>query len=244
LNIVDNAELMLPSKQHGQRGETMSFTPLHRTLGRVAAWSVFALSVVYAVTTILGLLSLKSPQDPIGDPYFTIMELLKILLAPLLVVTMVAVHAYAPREVKAYSLIALVFMVIMAGITSSLHFVILTVSRQIEAAGLTTASLFFSFKWPSVAYALDILAWDWFFALSILFAALAFIRAGLETATRYVMIVCGVLSLVGLLGVPLAIMNVEYWFNVRNIGVIGYALVSPAAFLLLGIIFGRTRQAT
>src|SRR4029450_8817089 len=120
----------------------MSFTPLHRTLGRVAAWSVFALSVVYAVTTILGLLSLKSPQDPIGDPYFTIMELLIILLAPLLVVTMVAVHAYAPRGVKAYGLIALVFMVIMAGITSSLHFVILTVSRQIEAAGLTAASLF------------------------------------------------------------------------------------------------------
>jgi hypothetical protein len=222
----------------------MSFTPLHRTLGRVAAWSVFALIVVYAVTTILGVLSLKSPQDPIGDPYFTIMELLIILLAPLLVVTMVAVHAYAPREVKAYSLIALVFMVIMAGITSSLHFVILTVSRQIEATGLTAASLFFSFKWPSVAYALDILAWDWFFALSMLFAALAFIRAGLETATRYVMIVCGILSLVGLLGVPLAIMNVEYWFDVRNIGVIGYALVSPAAFLLLGVIFGRTRQAT
>jgi hypothetical protein len=81
---------------------------------------------------------------------------------------------------------------------------------------------------------------DWFFALSMLFAALAFIRAGLETATRYVMIVCGILSLVGLLGVPLAIMNVEYWFDVRNIGVIGYALVSPAAFLLLGVIFGRT----
>jgi hypothetical protein len=37
----------------------MSFTPLHRTLGRVAAWSVFALIVVYAVTTILGVLSLN-----------------------------------------------------------------------------------------------------------------------------------------------------------------------------------------
>jgi hypothetical protein len=222
----------------------MSFTPLHRILGRVAAWSVFVLLVTYAVTTILGLLSLKSPQDPIGDPYFTIMELLIILLAPLMVITMVAVHAYAPSEVKAYSFTALVFMVIMAGITSSLHFVILTVSRQLEAAGLTAAPLFFSFKWPSVVYALDILAWDWFFALSMLFAAPVFKHVGLETAVRYIMIVSGVLSLVGLLGVPLAIMNVEYWFNVRNIGVVGYALVSPAAFLLLGIVFGHINHAS
>jgi hypothetical protein len=222
----------------------MSFTPLHRILGRVAAWSVFVLLVTYAVTTILGLLSLKSPQDPIGDPYFTIMELLIILLAPLMVITMVAVHAYAPSEVKAYSFTALVFMVIMAGITSSLHFVILTVSRQLEAAGLTAAPLFFSFKWPSVVYALDILAWDWFFALSMLFAAPVFKHVGLETAVRYIMIVSGVLSLVGLLGVPLAIMNVEYWFNVRNIGVVRYALVSPAAFLLLGIVFGHINHAS
>ena len=218
------------------------FTSLHRRLGRAAASSVFLLCVLYAVTTILGFLSLKSPQDPIGDPYFTIMELLIILLAPLMVITMIAVHAYAPSEVKAYSFTALVFMITMAGITSSLHFVVLTVSRQIETAGLTQASLFFSFKWPSVVYTLDILAWDWFFALSMLFAAPVFKRVGLEATVRYIMIVSGVLSLIGLLGVPLAIMRVEYWLNVRNIGIVGYALVSPVAFLLLAIIFGRTTQ--
>jgi hypothetical protein len=200
--------------------------------------------VIYAVTTILGLLSLKSPLDPIGDPYFTIMELLIILLAPLMVITMIAVHAYASHEVKAFSFTALVFMIVMAGITSSLHFIILTVSHQIEAAGLTWAPLFFSFKWPSVAYTLDILAWDWFFALSMLFAAPVFKHIGLERAIRNLMIVTGVLSLVGLLGVPLANMNVEYWANVRNIGVVGYALVSPVVFLLLGIIFGRSQQVS
>jgi hypothetical protein len=218
------------------------FTPLHGILGRVAAWSVFPLSVIYAVTTVLGLLSLKSPQDPIGDPYFTIMELLIILLVPAMVITMIAVHAHAAPEVKIYSFTALAFMIVMAGITSSLHFIILTVSRQIEAAGLTWAPLFFSFKWPSVAYTLDILAWDWFFALSMLFAAPVFKHVGLETALRYLMIVTGVLSLVGLLGVPLANMNVEYWPNVRFIGVVGYGLGSPVVFLLLGMLFGRTKQ--
>jgi len=212
------------------------FTPQHRTMGRVAAWAVFVLLVAYAVTTVLGFLSLKSPQDPIGDPYFTIMELLIILMAPVLVVAMIAVHAYASAEAKAYSLTALAFMIVLAGITSSVHFVILTVSRQIQAAGVPSFPLFFSFTWPSVAYTLDILAWDVFFALSILFAAPVFKGGRLETTIRILMIVCGVLSLAGLIGVPLANMQV------RDIGVIGYALVSPVVFLLLGILFGRTQQ--
>jgi hypothetical protein len=219
-----------------------SFTPLHRKLGRTAAFMVFGICVVYAVTTTLGFFSLKSPLEPIGDPYFTIMEILIILLSPLMVFVMISVHAFASQEVKAYGFTALIFMIIMAGITSSLHFTILTVSRQIEAAGFSLAPLLFSFKWPSAAYTLDILAWDWFFALSLLFAVPVFKDVGIERAIRYLLIVSGVLSLVGLLGVPLAIMKVEYWANVRNIGIIGYAFVSPVAFLLLGIVFGRAKS--
>ncbi len=211
------------------------FTSQHRAIGRAAAWAVFFLLVVYAVTTGLGFLSLKSPQDPIGDPFFSIMELLIVLIAPLMVVSMVAVHAYAPVEVKGYSLTALVFMILLAGITSSVHFVMLTVSRQIEATGLTWVPLFLSFKWPSVIYTLDILAWDWFFALSMLFAAPVFKGGRLELTVRMLMIASGVLSLAGLIGVPLADMQV------RNIGIIGYAVVALVVFLLLGIVFGRTQ---
>ncbi len=210
------------------------FTPQHRAIGRAAAWAVSFLLVVYAVTTVLGFLSLKSPQDPIGDPFFSIMELLIVLMSPLMVVSMVAVHAYAPLEVRVYSLTALIFMILLAGITSSVHFVILTVSRQIEATGLTWAPLFLSFKWPSVAYTLDILAWDWFFALSMLFAAPVFKGGRLEIMVRLLMVVSGVLSLAGLIGVPLADMQV------RNIGIIGYAVVALGVFLLLGVVFGRT----
>ena len=50
------------------------FTAQHRTIGRAAAWAVFLIALVYAIILMLGLLSLKSPQDPIGDPYFSIME--------------------------------------------------------------------------------------------------------------------------------------------------------------------------
>lgn len=211
------------------------FTSHHRTIGRAAALSACFLEVVYAVTTILGLLSLTSPQDPISDPFFSMMELLTILIAPLMVVSMVAVHAYASPALKGYSLTALCFMLVMAGITTCVHFVILTVSHQFEATGLTWVPLFFSFKWPSVVYALDILAWDWFFALSMLFAAPVFQGGRLERTLRNLMLVSGVLSLAGLIGVPLANMQV------RNIGIIGYAVVAPVVFLLLGMVFGRTQ---
>lgn len=211
------------------------FTSQHRTIGRAAAWAVFFLLMMYAVATLLGFLSLKSPEDPIGDPFFTIMELLIVVIAPVMVISMVAVHAYAPAEAKVYSLTALIFMILLAGITSSVHFVILTVSRQLEAMGLAGSSLLFSFKWPSVAYTLDILAWDWFFALSMLFAAPVFKGGRLEKTVRLLMIVSGVLSLAGMIGVPLGDMQV------RNIGIIGYAVVTLFVFPLLGIIFGRSQ---
>ena len=185
--------------------------------------------------TGLGLRSLKSPQDPISDPFFFFMELLIVLMTPLMVISMIAVHAYASPQVKAYSFTALVFMVLLAGISSSIHFVILSVSRQIEFDELPGLSLFFSFKWPSVVYALDILAWDWFFALSMLCAAPVFNRGKLEKIVQILMIVSGVLSLAGLIGVPLADMQV------RNIGVLGYGVVAPVVFLLLGLVFGRTQ---
>ncbi len=213
------------------------FTRQHRRLGRTAAWAVFFLLIAYAVTLALGLLSLESPADPIGDPYFSLLELLIIAMAPLMVVVMVAVHAYASPDTRAYSLTALAFMVVLAGITSGVHFVILTVSRQIVSAGFPWASLFFSFEWPSVVYALDILAWDVFFALSMLFAAPVFRTGRLEKTVRVLMIISGVLSLAGLVGVPLADMSI------RNIGILGYVGVSLVVFPLLAVVFGRARQA-
>ncbi len=210
------------------------FTRQHRALGRAAIWVYILLSAIYTLTTTLGLLSLKSPDEPIGDPYFTIMELLIIIIVLLLVLIMVTVHAYASSETKVYSLTALAFMILLAGITSSVHFVILTIRGQFEATAMTGHHLFLSFTWPSMVYALDILAWDVFFALSMIFAAFVFTRGGLEKAVRSLMITSGVLSLLGLIGAPLANMTI------RNIGIVGYALVAPVAFLVLSFVFSKT----
>ena len=211
------------------------FTSHHRKIGSVAAISVFALGMAYAGITALGFLSLESPQDPIGPPYVTLMELLILPLAALYLITMVAIHAYARSAVKVYSQIALVFMTIVAAITTSVHFVILTVGPQLQATGQSWVPYVISFTWPSILYTVDILAWDWFFALSLLFASVVFTEGTVERAVRILLLVSGILSLVGLVGVPLSDMQV------RNIGIVGYAVVSPVAFLLIGILFGRSR---
>ncbi len=147
------------------------FTRQHCMLGRAASFAVFTLLIAYAITLVLGFLSLKSPSDPIGDPYFSILELLIVVIAPLMVIVIIAVHAYASPKTKVYSLTALAFMIIITGISCIVHFVTLTVNRQIKTSGFPWSPLFFSFRWPSLVYAMDIFAWDIFFALSMLFAA-------------------------------------------------------------------------
>ena len=59
---------------------------------------------------------------------------------------------------------------------------------------------FFSFEWPSVAHAIDILAWDVFLALSVQFAAPVFGGCRLAASIRVLMIASGVLSAAGLSG--------------------------------------------
>ncbi len=88
-----------------------------------------------------------------------------------------------------------------------------------------------------MVYALDILAWDVFFALSMLFAALVFKGGRLERSVRIVMTTSGILSIAGLIGVPLADMQL------RMVGVVGYAGLAPIAFLLLAYLFGRAEPS-
>lgn len=84
-----------------------------------------------------------------------------------------------------------------------------------------------------MVYVLDILAWDWFFALSLFFAVPIFCNGKLERRIRALLLVAGILSLLGLAGVPLGDMQI------RNIGIVSYAVVAPFAFLLMGVNFHR-----
>jgi hypothetical protein len=211
----------------------MRFTATARRLGIFSATATFILIFAYAVTLVVGLMSLESPQEPIGNPMFTILEVLIIIMMPAMVALMVAVHAWAPMHAKTLSLTSVVFMGLLAGLTCSVHFVILTMSRQPEFTEQSWLPLVLSFNWPSVAYALDILGWDIFFALSMLFAAPVFWGSRLAAWIRVLMIASGVLALAGLSGVVAGDMQL------RNIGIVGYVGVFLVVAALLAILFYR-----
>ena len=195
-----------------------------------AASFVVVLFLLYGSVLAVGLLTLPSATAQIQEPWFTLLEFLIIAIAPAIVAFTAALHALASPQRKPLALASLAFMSICAGVTCAVHFAILTLSHQPAFAGQEWAGLVFSFQWPSVAYALDILAWDVFFPLGALFAAAAVQGAGLARVVRGVLYASAALALAGLAGVPLANMQV------RNVGIIGYAVLFPiAAALMVGV---------
>jgi hypothetical protein len=216
---------------------SIAFTPSARRLGIASAGGVAALLLAYATTLAVGLASLASPNEPIADPMFSILEVLILLLAPAMVALMAAVHAWAPASRRALTLTAFACMTVAAGITCSVHFAILAVSRDPAFAQQPWAPLVFSFRWPSLAYALDILAWDFFFALAMLFAAPAFRGTRLAAVIRGTMTASGLLALAGLWGVAARDMQL------RNVGIVGYVGVFLVVAVLLAVLFRRTPAA-
>jgi hypothetical protein len=209
------------------------FTPAARRLGLCSASATVVLMAAYTLTLVVGFLSLDSRDAPIGDPMFSILEILIIAMMPALVALMVAVHAWAPERLKTLSLVSVIFMGLLAGLTCSVHFLVLILTRDSAFAGQPWAPLFLSFRWPSVAYALDILGWDFFFPLSMLFAAPVFSGRRLAMWIRALMILSAVLALAGLSGVVTGDMQL------RDIGIVGYVGVFLVVAVLLGVLFYR-----
>ena len=87
-----------------------------------------------------------------------------------------------------------------------------------------------------MVYALDILAWDIFFACAVIAAAPTFQGGGLAPATRWHLVISGPLSLAGLTGAVTGDMNL------RNIGLVGYVGVFLIATLTMATLFRRERS--
>ena len=202
-----------------------------RRFGFVSAVGVVAFSVAYAIPLTIGLLTLPSKEAPIADPWFTMMEWLILLSAPLMVTLSVCIHLVAPPARRPFSLASLVFMGMAALVTCSVHFTIITVSHLPAIAKLPWTPSLLSFAWPSVPYALDILAWDFFFPLSVLLAAAVFGGSRLTNAIRIVLLLSGLVSLVGLFGPAANNMDL------RSVGIVGYAIIFPIAVVLMARMF-------
>jgi hypothetical protein len=84
---------------------------------------------------------------------------------------------------------------------------------------------------------LDLLAWDFFLGLGLVFAAPAFRGKGTAGRVRVSLILAGTLCLTGTLGPASGNLRIQY------LGIVGYAFALPVACLLLAMLF-RQAQAS
>lgn len=211
-------------------GKALREMDMTHRLGFLSASGLVIIGIAYAIATAIGIAD-AGLNKPIVDPALAAMEIITLMAAPLIVVMMAAVYGHASEDRKTPGLIALSFSVLMAGLTSGVHFVALTAGRQTNFTAL---------EWPSTLYALELLAWDVFLGLALLFAAPVFAGPRLNAVARWSVTIAGTLCLAGAIG-PITDNMV-----IQRIGILGYGVAFPVACLILALVFhrnGRTFHA-
>jgi hypothetical protein len=186
-------------------------------IGQWSSFGVFLTGLAYIIALMIGFAT-RGLSAPIVDPLLAVMEILTLIAAPLMLVMMVSIHVRAPDDCKTLSTIALAFMILTTGTTGIVHFVELTAMRQLGSAGLV---------WPSSIYAMELLAWDVFLGLSLVFAAFTFEDSGRDRRVRRGLISCGALCLLGVIGPVVGNMRLQL------VGVFAYGALLPIVCLLL-----------
>ncbi len=201
----------------------------HR-LGFLSATGLVLVGVAYAIVVGIGMAQ-AGLDTPIMDPILAVMEAMTLVSAPLVVILMAAVYGLADPERKVFGLLALAFGTMMAGLTSGVHFVTLTAGRQTD---------FTELAWPSTLYAVELLAWDVFLGLALVFAAPVFTGTGRRAPARRALVVTGVLCLLGGIGPMVGNMAIQ------RIGILGYGVALPITCVFLARVFrpgGASRQS-
>ena len=196
--------------------------------GLRSAWANFVLFIVYDLIVITGIVI---GQGVLKEPYLAIAEVMTLVSAPLLILLMVAIHECAPQSAKVFSLTALGWILLLAGSTVIVHFINLTLWRQISDQQKIDYVRFLGWEWPSMMYSIELVAWHLFFGLSIFFAAFAFKGKGREKAVRIALIATGLLCIFGLIG---PVIGDLIW---RLIGVFGYGVGFPIACVMIARVF-------
>jgi hypothetical protein len=209
-----------------------------RLLGAWSARAIFLIEGGYVAVFIAGFTSIRNTSAPLPDPYLAIAEILILVLAPIMVCLMLAIHQTAPNQARPFTQVALGWMLAAAAATTIVHFVQLTVARHINPASFPGYARIFDWRWPSAFYAIDIVAWDVFFGSALLFAVPAFAGRRDASLVRRGFILSGSLCLIGLIG-PFADV-----LGVRTIGILGYTVVFGLTCLPLSRTFtARTPRA-
>jgi hypothetical protein len=216
------------------------WTSVERRLGFWSALSVAFLGLAYFGTGLVWLVTggWRSPEplEP-AEPFLAVLELLILLTVLALVLLAAAVHAYALPDRKTHALAALAFMTAFAALSGGVHFVQLAVARHLPTEAVAERAALRLYPWPSIALALDFLAWDLFLGLALLLTAPVFAGGKLSAAVRISTRLSGALCVIGFLGPLLGEMRLQF------LAISGYAFVLPVVCALLALLFSRSPKS-
>jgi hypothetical protein len=203
-------------------------------LGMWSAGASAILFLVYDVVVFAG----GAFKGVFTEPYLAIAEALSIIGACILIVLMATIHICAPRGLKVFSLIAFGWILLLVGFTCAVHFVNLTLLRQLEPGQRIEFVRFIGWEWPSMLYAIELTAWHLFFGMSMLFTALVFKGNGREKTVRGGLLLTGFLCLIGLSGPLIGNLN---W---RLMGAFSYGFIFPFVCIFVALIFKNAPEET
>jgi hypothetical protein len=187
--------------------------------------AMVGVGVAYVLLIASGLATAEPGTGRIRDPIRILMELVTMVAGLFLMALGAALHHLVDRSKRLLTLLGVLFLAACGTVTCGVHFVSLTVAEPLLRANSSLEPLL-TLGWPTVPMSLDILAWDFFFGLGFLFLGWALLGTGGRTAGA-VMVASGVLSIAGLVALPLGNMGVRF------IGVFGYTVLPVVACGLL-----------
>lgn len=212
---------------------SISGTRQSLNIGKWSAWANVILFLCYDAVVISG----GAFQGQFREPFLTIAEALSIVGPIIVIVLMSAIHNCAPINSKIFSLTAFGWSLLLAGFTTAVHFVNLTLLKQLEPAQRIEFARFLGWEWPSMLYSIELAAWHMFFGMSLLFAALSFRGSGREKIVRIGFLVTGSLCIVGLIG-PL-IGNLTW----RMMGAFAYGFIFPFVCVYVALVFQNAPES-
>lgn len=196
---------------------------------------MLALGVIYAGLIVWGIITQDPKTGFIRENVRILMEIATIISAVILLFFALSIKNMLGFENSFLAEISVVFITILVTLTSMVHFVSITISNQLVADNPLLSPLL-SLEWPSLLLSIDILAWDVFFGVAFIFLGLSLRRIEDFSAVHTLMVLSGILSLLGLISLPLNNMNLRF------IGIFGYTVMPViSSAILLGKI-GKTRS--
>jgi hypothetical protein len=185
---------------------------------RLGFWSSLftTLGGVIYFLVILGLILAGQFTFPPPDAVQLFGGITSLIIPPALIIVFASLHTVAPPGKKAFSQISLAFILLFTMAVSINRFTQLGVVRQsLAQGGAAGIDWFLPYGDHSVMLGLEMLGWDWFLGLGLIFAAPLFSGDRVQSWLRGLLLGDGVLCLVAavgfLLGSPLSLIGFFAW---------------------------------